>query len=174
MNCLPGGPQAADLDGFLGRDAWIGELEAYARKGSLSVRSSRPGSAPTTRGSACRSSDRTDRSGISRVALRSMACGSSDCCGCGCGGRPSSSAQRTTARTSWTRSDAHLVQRTRCGLRAGRGVWCICARDHRDVIKPTSAQLEMARHPGIPRRRCHRVDRALGRFRRVSDRPDGL
>ncbi len=33
MNRLPGGPEAADPDGFLGRDAWIAELEAYARQG---------------------------------------------------------------------------------------------------------------------------------------------
>jgi putative flavoprotein involved in K+ transport len=38
MNRLPGGPEAADPDGFLGRDAWIAELEAYARQGSLPVR----------------------------------------------------------------------------------------------------------------------------------------
>ena len=35
---LPGGPEAARPDGFLGRDAWIAELEAYARVGSLPVR----------------------------------------------------------------------------------------------------------------------------------------
>lgn len=40
MNRLPGGPAAADPDGFLGRDAWIAELEAYARQGSLPVRTS--------------------------------------------------------------------------------------------------------------------------------------
>lgn len=38
MNRLPGGPEAADPDGFLGRDAWIAELEAYARQESLPVR----------------------------------------------------------------------------------------------------------------------------------------
>ena len=38
MNRLPGGPAAADPEGFLGRDAWIAELEAYARQGSLPVR----------------------------------------------------------------------------------------------------------------------------------------
>ncbi len=38
INRLPGGPEAADPDGFLGRDAWIAELEAYARLGSLPVR----------------------------------------------------------------------------------------------------------------------------------------
>lgn len=38
MNRLPGGPEAADADGFLGRDAWVAELEAYARAGSLPVR----------------------------------------------------------------------------------------------------------------------------------------
>jgi putative flavoprotein involved in K+ transport len=40
MNRLPGGPAAADPDGLLGRDAWIAELEAYARQGSLPVRTS--------------------------------------------------------------------------------------------------------------------------------------
>ncbi|MGH2491850.1 MAG: flavin-containing monooxygenase [Candidatus Limnocylindria bacterium] len=38
MNHLPGAPEAADPDGFLGRDAWIAELEEYARAGSLPVR----------------------------------------------------------------------------------------------------------------------------------------
>jgi len=38
MNCLPGGPAAADPDEFLGRDAWIDELETYARLGALPVR----------------------------------------------------------------------------------------------------------------------------------------
>jgi putative flavoprotein involved in K+ transport len=38
MNRLPGGPAAADPDEFLGRDAWIAELMAYARQGSLPVR----------------------------------------------------------------------------------------------------------------------------------------
>lgn len=38
MDRLPGGPAATDPDGFLGRDAWIAELEAYARQGSLPVR----------------------------------------------------------------------------------------------------------------------------------------
>lgn len=38
MNRLPGGAEAADPDGFLGRDAWIAELEAYARAASLPVR----------------------------------------------------------------------------------------------------------------------------------------
>jgi putative flavoprotein involved in K+ transport len=36
LNRLPGGPAAADPDDFLGRDAWIAELVAYA--GSLPVR----------------------------------------------------------------------------------------------------------------------------------------
>jgi putative flavoprotein involved in K+ transport len=40
MNRLPGGPEATDPDGFLGRNAWISELEAYARRGSLPVRTS--------------------------------------------------------------------------------------------------------------------------------------
>jgi len=31
INRLPGGPEAADPDEFLGRDGWIAELEAYAR-----------------------------------------------------------------------------------------------------------------------------------------------
>jgi putative flavoprotein involved in K+ transport len=35
---LPGGPEHARPEGFLGRDAWIAELEAYARTGSLPVR----------------------------------------------------------------------------------------------------------------------------------------
>jgi putative flavoprotein involved in K+ transport len=35
---LPGGPEHARPEGFLGRDAWIAELEAYARAGSLPVR----------------------------------------------------------------------------------------------------------------------------------------
>lgn len=38
MNRLPGGPEPEDPDGFLGRDAWIAELEAYARRGLLPVR----------------------------------------------------------------------------------------------------------------------------------------
>jgi putative flavoprotein involved in K+ transport len=38
MNQLPGGPTAPDPDDFLGRDAWIAELETYAREGSLPVR----------------------------------------------------------------------------------------------------------------------------------------
>jgi putative flavoprotein involved in K+ transport len=36
LNRLPGGPVAADPDEFLGRDAWVAELDAYAR--SLPVR----------------------------------------------------------------------------------------------------------------------------------------
>ncbi len=35
---LPGGLEHAHPEGFLGRDAWIAELEAYARTGSLPVR----------------------------------------------------------------------------------------------------------------------------------------
>ena len=35
---LPGGPEHARPEGFLGRDAWIAELEDYARTGSLPVR----------------------------------------------------------------------------------------------------------------------------------------
>jgi putative flavoprotein involved in K+ transport len=35
---LPGGLEPAQPEGFLGRDAWIAELEAYARTGSLPVR----------------------------------------------------------------------------------------------------------------------------------------
>ena len=31
VNRLPGGPPAADPDGFLGRDEWIAELDSYAR-----------------------------------------------------------------------------------------------------------------------------------------------
>ena len=31
VNRLPGGPPAADPDGFLGRDEWIAELDIYAR-----------------------------------------------------------------------------------------------------------------------------------------------
>jgi putative flavoprotein involved in K+ transport len=38
MNRLPGGPEHSRPDEFLGRDAWIAELEAYARTGSLPVR----------------------------------------------------------------------------------------------------------------------------------------
>jgi len=38
MNRLPGGPAAADPDEFLGRDAWVAELETYVRLGSLPVR----------------------------------------------------------------------------------------------------------------------------------------
>ena len=38
MNRLPGGPEHARPEEFLGRDAWIAELEAYARTGSLPVR----------------------------------------------------------------------------------------------------------------------------------------
>jgi putative flavoprotein involved in K+ transport len=38
MNRLPGGPEHARPDEFLGRDAWIAELEAYARTGSLPIR----------------------------------------------------------------------------------------------------------------------------------------
>jgi putative flavoprotein involved in K+ transport len=38
MNRLPGGPEHARPDEFLGRDAWIAELEAYARLGALPVR----------------------------------------------------------------------------------------------------------------------------------------
>jgi len=38
INRLPGGPEHARPDEFLGRDAWIAELEAYARTGSLPVR----------------------------------------------------------------------------------------------------------------------------------------
>ena len=38
MNRLPGGPATSDPDAFLGRDAWIAELEAYARLGALPVR----------------------------------------------------------------------------------------------------------------------------------------
>jgi putative flavoprotein involved in K+ transport len=36
LNRLPGGPAAADPDEFIGRDAWVAELDAYAR--SLPVR----------------------------------------------------------------------------------------------------------------------------------------
>ena len=35
---LPGGPEHARPEAFLGRDAWIAHLEAYARTGSLPVR----------------------------------------------------------------------------------------------------------------------------------------
>lgn len=35
---LPGGPEASRPQGFLGRDAWIAELETYARLGALPVR----------------------------------------------------------------------------------------------------------------------------------------
>ena len=35
---LPGSPEPERPEGFLGRDAWIAELEAYARTGSLPVR----------------------------------------------------------------------------------------------------------------------------------------
>src|SRR5258705_2440662 len=38
MARLPGSPEAARPDGFLGRDDWIAELEAYARMGALPVR----------------------------------------------------------------------------------------------------------------------------------------
>jgi putative flavoprotein involved in K+ transport len=38
MNRLPGGPEHARPHEFLGRDAWIAELEAYARLGALPVR----------------------------------------------------------------------------------------------------------------------------------------
>src|SRR5207247_1867040 len=38
LNRLPGGPAAADPNEFLGRDAWIAELEAYARHCALPVR----------------------------------------------------------------------------------------------------------------------------------------
>ena len=38
MNRLPGGPTHPRPDEFLGRDAWIAELESYARTGSLPVR----------------------------------------------------------------------------------------------------------------------------------------
>ena len=38
MNRLPGGPEHARPEEFLGGDAWIVELEAYARTGSLPVR----------------------------------------------------------------------------------------------------------------------------------------
>ena len=38
MARLPGSPEAARPDGFLGRDDWIAELEAYARIGALPVR----------------------------------------------------------------------------------------------------------------------------------------
>ena len=38
LNRLPGGPAAADPNEFLGRDAWIAELETYARRCALPVR----------------------------------------------------------------------------------------------------------------------------------------
>ena len=38
MNRLPGGPAATEPDEFLSRDAWIAELEAYARQSALPVR----------------------------------------------------------------------------------------------------------------------------------------
>jgi putative flavoprotein involved in K+ transport len=38
LNRLPGGPEHARPEDFLGRDAWIAELEAYARTGSLPIR----------------------------------------------------------------------------------------------------------------------------------------
>ena len=38
LNRLPGGPGHARPEDFLGRDAWIAELEAFARTGSLPVR----------------------------------------------------------------------------------------------------------------------------------------
>jgi putative flavoprotein involved in K+ transport len=38
LNRLPGAPASADPDAFLGRDAWIAELESYARAASLPVR----------------------------------------------------------------------------------------------------------------------------------------
>jgi putative flavoprotein involved in K+ transport len=38
MNRLPGGPELARPEEFLGRDAWIAELEAYARTASVPVR----------------------------------------------------------------------------------------------------------------------------------------
>ncbi|HEV8670199.1 MAG TPA: NAD(P)/FAD-dependent oxidoreductase [Candidatus Limnocylindria bacterium] len=38
INQLPGGRAAGPPNGFLGRDAWIAELEAYARHGALPVR----------------------------------------------------------------------------------------------------------------------------------------
>jgi putative flavoprotein involved in K+ transport len=38
MNRLPGGPEHARPEEFLGREAWIAELEAYARAASLPVR----------------------------------------------------------------------------------------------------------------------------------------
>jgi putative flavoprotein involved in K+ transport len=38
MNRLPGGPPVADPGGFPTRDAWVAGLEAYARLGSLPVR----------------------------------------------------------------------------------------------------------------------------------------
>ena len=38
MNRLPGGPEHARPEEFLGRDAWIADLEAYALRGSLPVR----------------------------------------------------------------------------------------------------------------------------------------
>jgi putative flavoprotein involved in K+ transport len=38
MNRLPGGHEHARPDEFLGRDAWVAELEAYARTASLPVR----------------------------------------------------------------------------------------------------------------------------------------
>ena len=38
VNRLPGGPAAVDPNEFLGRDAWIAELETYARQSSLPIR----------------------------------------------------------------------------------------------------------------------------------------
>ncbi|TMC02608.1 MAG: hypothetical protein E6J35_08750 [Chloroflexi bacterium] len=38
VNRLPGGPPAVDPNEFLGRDAWIAELETYARQSALPVR----------------------------------------------------------------------------------------------------------------------------------------
>ena len=38
LNRLPGGPAAADPNEFLGRDAWIAELETYARRCALPVK----------------------------------------------------------------------------------------------------------------------------------------
>ena len=51
MNRLPGGPEHARPDEFLGRDAWIAELQAYARMESLPVRTHANVTAVTAAGS---------------------------------------------------------------------------------------------------------------------------
>lgn len=51
MGRLPGSPEAAHPDGFLGRDEWIAELEAYARLGALPVRTRANVTAVTADGS---------------------------------------------------------------------------------------------------------------------------